>query len=141
VQRAAALAACRLQPLPVGVGQPGRIEQEHRGGDVLSAGQQRANLIEVAVSRGVDHTVGVQPDDLIDVRGGGDADRVPADQRPCVNAVLGVGIHPDANHFEVAAVVENRRQQLAADRADSPQDHPVFLVGHGGDHIRGARHR
>ena len=102
---------------------------------------RRADVVEVAVARGVDHAVGVQRDDLVDVRGGGDADRVPADQLPGVDPVLGVGIHPDTDHFEVAAVIENRRQQLAADRADSPQDHPVFLVGHGGDHIRDARHR
>ena len=40
VKRAAAVAACRRQPFTVGIGQPGRIEQEDGRGDVLAAGQQ-----------------------------------------------------------------------------------------------------
>ena len=133
---AVALAAGRLQPLPVGVGKPGRIEQEHGGGNVLSAGQQRADLVEVAIARRVDDAVGVERDDLVDIRRGGDADRIPTDELACVDPVLGVGIHPDADHLEVVAVIQNCGQQLTADRARPPQDHPIFLVGHGDDDIR-----
>src|SRR4051812_30916533 len=139
MKRGAAVAAGRLQPLPIGVGQPGRIETEDGRCDVLTTGEQATDLTDVAVAWCVDDAVGVQSDDCVVVGGCGDADRVPADKRPGIHSILGFGIDLHANDFEVVAVVDHRGQQLTADRPWPPENHPVRLVSHGGDDIRVAR--
>jgi hypothetical protein len=138
VEGGVAVAAGHLEALTVGIWQPRRIEEDDRGGDVLAAGQQSAHLVEVAVARRVHDAVGLEREYRIVVGRGGDADRIPVDERACVDAVLGFRIDLYPDDVEVVTMIDDRRQQLAADRPWPPEKHPVRLVRQGGDNIRGS---
>ncbi len=125
----AAREARRQQAVAIGGGQAVGVEQECRRDDVLAAGEDGADLVEVGEARRVDHAVGVDGQDAVDVGGGGDPDRVAADQHAGVDAVLVIGIHSDPGQFEPGPGVEDGGEHLLADGTGTPLDDAQCHVG------------
>ena len=91
----------------------------------LPLASSRADVVDSGGAGGVEHAVGVQRQDGVDVGGRRDADRVPADERADVHTVLVVGVHPRADELQVVAVVEDRGDHFLPDRACPPLNHPI----------------
>ena len=123
--RAVAGVASRGQAVPVGGGQPTRMKQERRGGNVFAAGQYRAHLVEVGVARRVQHAIGIQGNNLVDVAGGDDADGVTASQDADIESVLVRGVHPGADDLHIVPVIDDRGEHFAPDRAGAPDDDAI----------------
>jgi|SRR6478609_11566382 hypothetical protein len=69
--------------------------------------------------------IGGHRQQLCDVGGGEDADRVASDEGADVLAVLGTGVHLDPDEIEVGPVVEDRGDHLGADCAGAPLNDSV----------------
>ncbi|BBW99902.1 hypothetical protein MMOR_08390 [Mycolicibacterium moriokaense] len=104
---------------------PCGMEQKGSRDNVFAALQQSAYVVERRGAGRVDDAVGVKVQDLADVGGRGDADRLTVDERADVDAVLGLGVHECADELEIVVVVENGGDDLAADRAGTPLNHPM----------------
>ena len=99
-----------------------RVEQKRGRGDVLSAREDRAHLVDVGVARGVEHAVGIEGQHPVHVGRRRHADRFPPDQHAHVGSILVGRIDARADDLEVRAVVDDRGEHLAAHRAGAPCD-------------------
>ena len=117
VTPAARHTASNARPLVVG-----RVEPAERGHDVLARLEDAGDDRRVGEQRAVDHAVGVDGEQRLDVGGGGDADRVAADQRADVDAVLVGRVHPAPDQLEVG-VIEHALDGGPAHPARRPLDH------------------
>ena len=125
VDRAGSGLARRGDPVPVGGGDAARMEHERGRGHVLARGQQRTDVVDTGGARRVEHAVGVEAEDLVDVGGGPDTDRVATHERAEIGAVLVGRVDAGADQGQVGPVVEDRRHHLGSDSACPPLDDPV----------------
>ena len=125
VDGGAALCARRLDaPTQVGVHARRVMELAPRGDDVGARGEQPAHLVGVEGARHVQHAVGAQADDVLDVVGRHDAGVVEAAQVARVAAGLGGGVDPQPGQLE-GRVLDHAAQRTGADVARRPLHDPV----------------
>src|SRR4051794_12663519 len=101
----------------------GTQREGSRRDDVLAGLQQRGHLTPTGYDGCVDDGVGLQPQDLLGVGRGEYADRVDADDRTDVLAVLVGGVHPAADQLELR-VLQDRLDRRPAYAAGGPLHDP-----------------
>ncbi len=111
------------------------IEPADRCDDVRARLEQPHDLVERGEQGTVDHAVGAEGDERVDVVGREQADRTEAAELADVAAGLGGAVDPGADQLELA-MREDAFDGGPADVAGRPLDH---AIGHGGRSSSAAR--
>lgn len=122
-------AAARLDDAVAPGAEAGAGDELRCGHDIDAGGQDADQFVDVGEHRVVDHAVGPQRQQRVDIIGGGDADRCDAAQRADVDTDLVLRPCVAADEFEVR-VGGDRVHRLRADVARRPLHDPV---GHAAD--------
>ena len=123
VERRAALSARRFDLARV---DPLRVDPAERRHDVDAGPQDPDQDLRIRHQRAVDHAVGTEREQRVDVAGRADADRRAADEGPDILAFLRFAVDPTADELELR-MVEHALDRGAAHAAGRPLDH---LPGH-----------
>ena len=121
VERRSAPSACSIEPFALG---RRWVEPTQRGYDVLARFEQALDGVGVSHQGAVDHTVGFERQQVVDVGGRHHPDRFAPDERPHVCACLAAGMHPASDELQVG-VLEDTFDRGLADTTGRPLDHPI----------------